>query len=204
MRGLKRNPWLFGLGVLLAVLVVSGGHARADVTTDQSGSIVIFPKVIADGTRDTIIQITNRSNMSAQAHCFYIASGTCSTTTTDYCNMDTDCPTGETCVLPCNEIDVDLFLTAQQPTMWRVSTGRLLSLTPPCKLGETCACDQDPDTGGLECPGFPQGVGAFAVKHRGAYTGRNPRTGVEVEVSRRIIPFFKTGKQLRDRLNGKE
>jgi integration host factor subunit beta len=46
-----------------------------------------------------------------------------------------------------------------------------------------------------------RGFGAFAVKHRGAYTGRNPRTGVEVEVSHKIIPFFKTGKQLRESLN---
>ena len=47
-----------------------------------------------------------------------------------------------------------------------------------------------------------RGFGAFSVKHRDARTGRNPRTGDPVEVSRKAIPFFKTGKQLRDRLNG--
>ena len=47
-----------------------------------------------------------------------------------------------------------------------------------------------------------RGFGAFAVKHRDARTGRNPRTGVIVEVSHRVIPFFKTGKQLREGLNG--
>jgi integration host factor subunit beta len=46
-----------------------------------------------------------------------------------------------------------------------------------------------------------RGFGAFGVKHRSARTGRNPRTGVEIEVSRRIIPFFKTSKQLRESLN---
>jgi hypothetical protein len=43
--------------------------------------------------------------------------------------------------------------------------------------------------------------GAFSVKHRDART-RNPRTGATVEVSRKVIPFFKTGKQLSERLNG--
>ncbi len=47
-----------------------------------------------------------------------------------------------------------------------------------------------------------RGFGAFSVKHRDARTGRNPRTGDTVEVSRKVIPFFKTGKQLRERLNG--
>ena len=47
-----------------------------------------------------------------------------------------------------------------------------------------------------------RGFGAFAVKHRDARTGRNPRTGAVVEVSHRVIPFFKTGKQLREGLNG--
>ena len=47
-----------------------------------------------------------------------------------------------------------------------------------------------------------RGFGAFSVKHRDARTGRNPRTGDAVEVSRKVIPFFKTGKQLRERLNG--
>jgi integration host factor subunit beta len=47
-----------------------------------------------------------------------------------------------------------------------------------------------------------RGFGAFSVKHRDARTGRNPRTGVIVEVSGKVIPFFKTGKQLREGLNG--
>jgi integration host factor subunit beta len=47
-----------------------------------------------------------------------------------------------------------------------------------------------------------RGFGAFSVKHRDARTGRNPRTGEIVEVSRKVIPFFKTGKQLSERLNG--
>jgi len=46
-----------------------------------------------------------------------------------------------------------------------------------------------------------RGFGAFSVKERGARIGRNPRTGKSVEVSEKQIPYFKTGKQLREKLN---
>ena len=46
-----------------------------------------------------------------------------------------------------------------------------------------------------------RGFGAFSVKIRDSRIGRNPRTGETVEVARKAVPFFKTGKQLRDRLN---
>ena len=46
-----------------------------------------------------------------------------------------------------------------------------------------------------------RGFGAFSVKNRPARTGRNPRTGEQVVVSEKYVPFFKTGKDMRDRLN---
>ncbi len=46
-----------------------------------------------------------------------------------------------------------------------------------------------------------RGFGAFSVKHRPSRTGRNPRTGETVEVEEKYVPFFKTGKELRERLN---
>lgn len=49
-----------------------------------------------------------------------------------------------------------------------------------------------------------RGFGAFSIKKRDARVGRNPRTGDAVEVDEKHVPFFKTGKMLRDRLNGKE
>lgn len=48
-----------------------------------------------------------------------------------------------------------------------------------------------------------RGFGAFSVKQRDARVGRNPRTGEAVDVEAKHVPFFKTGKLLRDRLNGK-
>ena len=47
-----------------------------------------------------------------------------------------------------------------------------------------------------------RGFGAFSVKKRDARVGRNPRTGEAVDVDAKSVPFFNTGKLLRDRLNG--
>ncbi|MCK5040755.1 MAG: integration host factor subunit beta [Sphingomonadales bacterium] len=46
-----------------------------------------------------------------------------------------------------------------------------------------------------------RGFGAFSVKCRPARTGRNPRTGETVEVEEKFVPYFKTGKDLRQKLN---
>jgi integration host factor subunit beta len=46
-----------------------------------------------------------------------------------------------------------------------------------------------------------RGFGAFSVKSRDARIGRNPRTGEAVPVPEKRVPFFKTGKDLRERLN---
>jgi len=46
-----------------------------------------------------------------------------------------------------------------------------------------------------------RGFGAFSVKSRESRLGRNPRTGDSVKVEAKRVPFFKTGKELRERLN---
>jgi len=46
-----------------------------------------------------------------------------------------------------------------------------------------------------------RGFGAFSVKYRSARVGRNPRAGTKVSVTEKYAPFFKTGKDVRDRLN---
>jgi integration host factor subunit beta len=46
-----------------------------------------------------------------------------------------------------------------------------------------------------------RGFGAFSVKRREARTGRNPRTGATVAVAEKAVPVFKTGKEMRHRLN---
>jgi integration host factor subunit beta len=49
-----------------------------------------------------------------------------------------------------------------------------------------------------------RGFGAFSVKQREARMGRNPRTGAAVPVPKKRVPFFKAGKELRERMNGRE
>ena len=49
-----------------------------------------------------------------------------------------------------------------------------------------------------------RGFGAFSVKERQPRIARNPRTGAPVKVGTKYVPFFKTGKDLRKRLNIKE
>ena len=46
-----------------------------------------------------------------------------------------------------------------------------------------------------------RGFGAFSVKHRPARVGRNPRSGEPVQIEEKYSPFFKAGKEIRDRLN---
>ena len=86
-----------------------------------------------------------------------------------------------------------LRLTERNPHLYQRDIERLVSTI----LGEiTSALERG---GRVELRGF----GAFAVKTRGARIGRNPRTGESVEVVEKRVPFFKAGKDMRDRLNGR-
>jgi integration host factor subunit beta len=49
-----------------------------------------------------------------------------------------------------------------------------------------------------------RGFGVFSVKARAARPGRNPRSGTQVSIGAKTVPFFKTGKEMRKRLNRKE
>ena len=118
-----------GRAALVSVVLagLAAGAARADTTTDRSASILVFPKVIADGTRDTIIQISNTSNSVVHAHCFYV-------------NARAGRPLSppDPVFNPplWQELDFDIWLTQQQPTHWVVSEGRLIDPSDP-------ACDQN-------------------------------------------------------------
>ena len=46
-----------------------------------------------------------------------------------------------------------------------------------------------------------RGFGSFSVREYGGYTGRNPKTGAKTEVGEKKLPFFKVGKELRDKVN---
>jgi hypothetical protein len=95
--------------VLIGMISVSclAFQVRAEVNSDRPASIIVFPNVVADGTRDTIIQLTNSANFMAAIRCFY-ANALDSVVT-----------------------DFSVSLTAQQPTHWVVSGGRTSSDPTP-------------------------------------------------------------------------
>ena len=47
-----------------------------------------------------------------------------------------------------------------------------------------------------------RGFGSFCAKEYKGYTGRNPRSGAEIVVRPKVLPVFKVGKGLRNRVNG--
>jgi len=128
----------YQVGILAVVLAgMTAGAASAQVTTERSASILVFPKVIANGTRDTIIQITNTSNSMVHAHCFYVNAAP----------ADAELPPDPLLNPPLwQEIDFDIWLTKQQPTHWVVSRGRAVNpQDPTCdRLTDNYLC---PDAG---------------------------------------------------------
>lgn len=112
------------VGLMAAALVVSvAGAAQAQVTTELSASILVFPKIVSNGTRDTIIQISNTSNGLVYAHCFYVNGAL----------TFPDLPPGPLNPPLWTEVDFELELTKQQPTHWVVSQGRLYNpFADPC------------------------------------------------------------------------
>jgi hypothetical protein len=128
-----------GLGCAWATAV------GAEVSSELSGSILVFPKVIANGTRDTVIQIANTSNTLVRVHCFYVNAAL----------TDPDLPEGPLNPRLWLEIDFDLLLTRQQPTHWVVSEGRQVNpLDTPCGYQGQCiggANEGDPCTESNSC-----------------------------------------------------
>ncbi len=49
-----------------------------------------------------------------------------------------------------------------------------------------------------------RGFGSFSLHHRSARTGRNPRTGESVPLNEKYVPHFKTGKELKDRVDSEQ
>jgi hypothetical protein len=117
MRTMKRNWGLWTVGAAAAGVVLLAGVARADqqdVSTERPGSIVVFPKVLWDGTRDTIVQLSNTATYPAHVHCFYINAAP----------RDPSQPPGPFNLPQWTETDFDLWLTTRQPTHWVASQGR--------------------------------------------------------------------------------
>lgn len=152
------------LGAVALAIVMTAGAAWADVTTERPGSILILPKIVADGTRDTLIEITNTSNTLVNAHCYYINSAP----------VDPTQPPGPSNPPLWQEVDFFLFLTRQQPTQWLVGDGRRVSPLDP--LGSPTA-GLDPGLIPAAPPGFQGELICVQVDSGGAPTGGNALIG---------------------------
>ncbi len=101
-------------GWLVVLLAVLCGTVVADeVSTDQPGSLLVFPKVVVDQTQDTIIQISNATGSRLFARCFYINGAI---------DPQTQLPSWAV-------TDFQIKLTRLQPSVWVASQG--LPITPP-------------------------------------------------------------------------
>jgi hypothetical protein len=101
------------------------GTAQADVTADQAGAILVFPKLVFDGSAgvDTVIQVSNTSDELVNVRCFYVnANSHCSNEFTRVCATNEDCGSG-ICLPGWQETDFRFTLTAYQPIEWTLSEG---------------------------------------------------------------------------------
>ncbi|MBI3786533.1 MAG: hypothetical protein HY270_24350 [Deltaproteobacteria bacterium] len=118
MRMMKGYWGLRTLAIAALGLLTFASNASAqethDVSINYSGSVLIWPKVIWDGTHDTIIQVANTGNPLVQAHCFYINAAP----------RNPSLPPSVTNPPQWVETDFDIVLTRQQPTHWVASSGR--------------------------------------------------------------------------------
>ncbi|MFQ5666480.1 MAG: hypothetical protein ACE5I7_08615 [Candidatus Binatia bacterium] len=191
---MRRQRGLLGLMGLAALVGLGLAQpSAAVVTTEQSASILVFPKVIADGTRDTIIQITNTSNNIRHAHCFYV----------DGALLDPTQPPGAANPPRWTEVDFDIWFTKQQPTHWVVSTGRLDNpLDAGCRGSTSCdarttggpnadCCDAGLDPGRIPpvVPGFTGELKCIEVDAGGFPIGGNALKG-EATLEVRDPDFF--------------
>jgi hypothetical protein len=120
---------------LAVVTAFASGRGGAQLTTDAASSVAVFPLVVADGERDTVIQLVNDSPQRVFARCTYTPAS--AGTATD-------------------PIAFDIVLQARQPSHWVASHGRPADSTDaPCNFAST-NCDGagiDPGT----IPALPAG-----------------------------------------------
>jgi hypothetical protein len=157
-----RSTTAWRTAAVAGLIFLSVRSSSAQVTREEGASILVFPFVVADGERDTLIQVTSGSFLRRSARCFYAgesASG-------------------------CQREEFRLTLLQRQPTHWVASSGRSTTAPPG---GPTC----DRNTGFFDCgaAGFGPGVVPPApddfrghlvcvqVDHSGAPVGGNALRG---------------------------
>jgi hypothetical protein len=101
---------------MFAAVLMTAAAAEAEVSTDLSGSIIVWPKVVFDDGRDTVIQLANTSNSLVHARCFYVNAAPAFAG-----------PPGPFNPPRWQETDFEIWLTRQQPYHWVASQGRFVN-----------------------------------------------------------------------------
>ena len=167
---------VWGLGGVLGSVLALASVARAEVSTDISGSVLVYAKVVFDGgnfalgqtnglgapigdesflQRDTVIQLSNTSNNVVHAQCFYVngANGLWQVT------------------------DFTIWLTRQQPTHWVVSDGRQVN---PADAWASGGAGLDPGLIPPVPPGFEGELKCVQIDASGTPFGGNNLKGEAV------------------------
>ncbi len=176
----------------LAASWLLAASAGAVVTTERTASILIFPKILSNGTYDTIVQMTNRSNNVVYAHCFYV----------DASLTDPSQPESPLNTRQWQEVDFDIVLTKQQPTHWVVSLGRATNpFDSSCTrqgvcIGGTAPADTACGTGLPACPGAGGRCSNTDCSDAGFDPGRIPPVSPGFEGELKCIEVDQSGAPL--------
>jgi hypothetical protein len=114
--------WVIGVGLIAAAASV----ATADVTSDRSAAILVWPDVFVSRGFDTEIQVSNVSQEDILLHCFYENANSHCSNTGQVCSSGAECFETELsgrCVPGWTETDFRLRLTPRQPLGWLASEG---------------------------------------------------------------------------------
>ncbi len=145
----RASAWCaVGLAACVGLLC---GEARAALVSDQPAALIAYPYIVADATRgaDTVLQISNNSNVAVDVQCFFEDSTSHCSDSGATCTAQAECaPTGS-CDPGFTITGFRIQLTAQQPIGWRASTGR--DLLPVGGQGTIPPLPEDPFVGGLRC-----------------------------------------------------
>lgn len=140
--------------IAVAGLLVGSAGARADIGSDRSAAIVVFPKIIVDTSSglDTLIRLSNTSNTEINVQCFYVNAtpqcsvpgGSCFPNEIGCVGRIQDQEVFGSCKPQWQETDFLIRLTAFQPTAWLVSQGAVDCQSIQVRGGGVCS--NDPNT----------------------------------------------------------
>jgi hypothetical protein len=142
------------LGAAAAVGLALSPMAQAASYSDTGAAVIIYPKIIVDDSRDTVLTITNQASQPTAAHCFYVNGNPRCDNTGAVCDSRLDCEEDlvfGNCQPGWIEINFDIILTRDQPLAWSARRG----LSSGGKPGESLADGKVPCPGGFADPCIP-------------------------------------------------